>query len=37
MKIYGFALLVLIFSGTITLFNTLGIFDYNIQEQGPHC
>jgi len=34
MKIYEFALLVLIFSGTVTLFNTLGIFDYNIQEQG---
>jgi len=34
MKIYEFALLVLIFSGTITLFNTLGIFDYSIQEQG---
>jgi len=34
MKIYEFALLVLIFSGTVTLFNTLGLFDYNLQEQG---
>lgn len=34
MKIYEFALLVLIFSGTVTLFNTLGIFDYNVKEQG---
>lgn len=34
MKIYEFALLVLIFSGTVTLFNTLGVFDHNIKEQG---
>lgn len=34
MKIYEFALLVLIFSGTVTLFNTLGVLDHNIKEQG---
>lgn len=34
MKIYEFALIVLIFSGAVTLFNTLGIFDYNVKEQG---
>ena len=34
MKIYEFALIVLIFSGTVTLFNTLGVFDYNVKEQG---
>jgi len=34
MKIYEFAILILIFSGVVTFFNTLEIFDYNIQKTG---
>jgi len=34
MKIYEFAILILIFSGVLTFFNTLGIFDHKLQEQG---
>jgi len=32
MKIYEFALIVLLFSGVVTLFNSLGIFDHNLNK-----